>query len=112
MTIKMITGEEIIGDLDSDTEDYLILDNPMHVDYFYDPINGLGMKLSPYMPTIKHRLFTLSKKHVIFYSETDESTSEYYEKCSSVKPTYSEGPSILNEADYVDLSNIDKKKLN
>lgn len=111
MSIKLTTAEEIIGDLDSDTEEFLILDNPMIVDYFYDPVNGLGMKLTPYLPTIKHRLFTLSKKHVIFYSETEETTADYYKKCAKVTPKYSDMPSLLSE-DYVDLTPIEKKKLN
>lgn len=109
MTIKMITGEEIVADVDTDSEDYLIVDNPMHVDYFYDTA-GIGIKLVPYISTSKYKLFTLSKKHIIFYSQTEEVISEYYQRCCSEDP-HNEEFSLLNENDYTNSSKSDKKKL-
>lgn len=108
-TFKLSTGEEIIGELDTDTEFDLIVNEPMLVDYFYDPNQGLGMKLSPYVPTIKDRLFTLYKKHVILYSRTEDASRQYYLKCIERKTaSYFEDPSLLTEESTI----LDKKKLN
>ena len=81
VSIKLSTGEELIGALDTDSGDFLSIHEPYIVNYIMTAEYGQGMRLSPFMPCVKDRLFTLNTKYVIVKADVDNDSEEYYLKC-------------------------------
>ena len=91
ISIKLSTGEELIGALDTDDLDFLSIHEPYLINYINTPELGQVMRLSPFMPCVKDRLFTIFRKYVIVKADVDNDSEEYYIKCleqlSSAKDT-------------------------
>lgn len=100
ISVKLITNEELIGVLDSEDIGSINLHEPYVINYTFNSEYGQGMRLSPFMPCVKDRLFTLLMKHVILKSDVDDTSEEYYIRCL-------EQSTDLKSTDVVDLNNLD-----
>lgn len=73
VSIKLISGEEIIGRLDEDTSDFVKLDRPKSVTITKD---GLGMM--PFMFLSGSDTFTIKHSHVIVMVPAEKSAADQY----------------------------------
>lgn len=81
LVIKLISGEEIIGELESvpDTQFYNI-SNPMSIVDGYDEYGTITMKLRDAMLLSDETLITIPEKSVITYYPASEIMIKYYRK--------------------------------
>lgn len=100
ITVKLTTNEELIGVLESEDIGLINLHEPYVVNYVYSEDFGQGMRLSPFMPCVKDRLFTILSKYVMVKADVDDASEEYYIKCL-------EQSTKLKTKDIVDLGNLD-----
>lgn len=75
--LKLVNGEEILTELTRDGDEIRIK-NPLLIVMQRTPNGEVGMGFMPYMPYAENREFTLSKSHVIFLKEVDDSLRNQY----------------------------------
>lgn len=102
VSVKLITNEELIGVLDSEDIGSLNIHEPYLINYVYNSEYGQGMRLTPFMPCVKDRLFTLLSKHVILKADVDSTSEEYYLKCLEQSANLKD-----TDTDTVDLNYLD-----
>jgi hypothetical protein len=78
---KLISGEELIGAIDSeDTTEFYNIASPMTIVDGIDEYGGVIMKLRDGMMLSDESLMTIPKKSVITYYEASKVMNTYYQK--------------------------------
>lgn len=67
--VKIITGEELIGNIINDQFDEIVIDNPANIHMAPTQDSRMQLYLIPYAPYAEKDRFTLSKSHVIMQYE-------------------------------------------
>jgi hypothetical protein len=81
VSIKLITGEEILGRFDSVTDNELHIKKPCTL-----AMGNQGMGIVPWMMTTQPDITKLNKNTVIAYAPTDKEIAKaYVEATSSIK---------------------------
>jgi hypothetical protein len=87
VVLKLLTGENVVGRLNSILEDGFVLEYPMIINFSYDEEAARTRiyltSLNPF--STQRSLYTLNKKHVIFVSIIDDDVIDFYEKNVTVK---------------------------
>ena len=78
VSIKLITGEEILGVYKEETAEKLTLGKPATI-----AANGQGMGIIPWMMTTKAEKIELNKTTVIAIAQTDEQISKAYTEATT-----------------------------
>jgi hypothetical protein len=109
--LKLITGEVVMGIVESINDDYFNLEEPVNLSYDFDKNGNFGLKFIPFMSFCDQNVFTFNRKHVIMDLEPKEETIEFYNEFQLVRDIDDD----MDDTGVVDLSelfnNIDKKKL-
>lgn len=71
--LKLITGEEIITQIKSESDHDLVLEEPQR---FVVTEEGVGSM--PLVPISKDKKYTISKNHVILIAEPDDNVRNVY----------------------------------
>lgn len=77
---KLISGEELIAQVDSEDSEYLTVCNPVTLSYEYDSYGDYGLKFMNFMPYGSELVFTFARKHIITYIDPSEKILKYYTK--------------------------------
>jgi len=73
VSIKLITGEEIIGRLDEDKPDYIKLNRPKSVS-----ISQQGLGMMPFMFLAGADTFTIKHAHIIIMAPSAKDAADQY----------------------------------
>ena len=76
--IRLINGDEIIGDVISVSEKTITIDNPLHVEERVNDMGYAGIVLTKYIPFSQYKVCELQKQHVITTTELDPAVQKYY----------------------------------
>lgn len=76
--IRLINGEEIIGDIVNQTESTVVVDCPMIVDERTDSSGSTGIVLNKFVPFAKDNVCVFLKSHIICRSDLNEVVKRYY----------------------------------
>jgi hypothetical protein len=79
LSIKLVSGEELIGELES-KEDYINLLNPVQILQDYTSDGYSIVKFIPYMTWVENELFTFNHKYVIVACNPNEKLIKYYKQ--------------------------------
>lgn len=81
ISIRLIDGNIVVGQLDTSCDEYITLQFPVIIDVLYDEKTGeIGIKGSLYMPFTDESVFTFNRRHIIIESEVYKSFEQYYYK--------------------------------
>ena len=84
ISLRLIDGNTVIGQLDTTCEEYVTLNFPIAVDILYEDRTGeIGIKGSLYMAFSEESVFTFNRKHIILESNVYKSFEQYYYKFMS-----------------------------
>lgn len=75
--LRLINGEEIVGNIIGETEYSILLDNPLIVEEKSDEF-GSTLLLTKYIPFSKTKICELSKSHIITFNELHPELIRYY----------------------------------
>ncbi len=67
--LKLITGEELIGNIKSENADYVTIENPANIHMAPTQDSRMQLYLIPYAPYADKDVFTLKQQHVIMHYE-------------------------------------------
>ena len=76
--IRLINGDEIIGDVISVSEKTITIDNPLHVEERVNDMGYASIVLTKYIPFSQYKVCELQKQHVITTTELDPAIQKYY----------------------------------
>jgi len=79
LSIKLVSGEQLMGELESDDE-YINLINSVEVIQSYTMEVYSIIKLVPFMTWTENELFTFNRKYVIVTSVPTEKLIKYYKQ--------------------------------
>lgn len=106
--LKLITGEEIIGQTESEHNDeYINIENPVKVTHAVDAHGNHGISFISFMSYCEKSTFTLKPKDVILYLAPTENMVEYYKDYMSRRGDQSDD----DELDEVDMDSINSSSL-
>ena len=106
--LKLVTGEVVMGILESENDDYYNIEEPVNLSYDFDRNGNFGLKFVPFMSFCDQTVFTFNRKHVIMALEPKEETIEFYNEFQLVRDFDDEDA----DSGVVDLSGLfDRKKL-
>lgn len=75
--LRLVNGEELVGDIIGETDYSILLDNPLIVEEKVDDM-GSTLLLTKYIPFAKTKICELSKSHIITYNELHPELIRYY----------------------------------
>lgn len=105
--LKLVTGEVVMGLLESENEDYFNLEEPVNLSYDFDQDGNFGLKFVPFMSFCDQKVFTFNRRYIIMAIEPKDETVEFYNEFQLVRDS-EDG----DESGIVDLSGLfDKKTL-
>jgi len=78
VTLKLLTGEEVIAEYDSEDEHVVKVSKPSVV-----AANGEGMGLIPWVMSSMPKLISINKKTIIAYMPTDEAIAKKFTSLTS-----------------------------
>ncbi len=82
--LKLITGEEIIGKVLEDNEEYISLSNVRSIELVEND-DGLSVRLYPYMYSSQDAELDFEYEHIITYCLPDEELEKtYLEQCLNI----------------------------
>ena len=110
--LKLITGEAVMGLVESINDDYFNIEEPVNISYDFDKDGNFGLKFFPYMAWCDKTVFTFNRKFVIMDIEPKPETIEFYKEFQTVQ----HDDEMDDDSGDIDLSNLydksyDKKKL-
>jgi hypothetical protein len=110
--LKLVTGETVMGVVESVNDDYFNIEEPVNISYDYDEDGNFGLKFVPYMSWCDKTLFTFNRRFVIMDAEPKTETIEFYKEFQLVR--YEDEDD--DDSGVIDLSSLydkvyDKKKL-
>lgn len=77
--IKLVNGEEIVGDMTGKKQDHILLKNPMAIVYRYHPMASFPhIKLVKYMIFSKEEVLSFNKVDIINITNPRDSFVDYY----------------------------------
>jgi hypothetical protein len=77
--LKLNTGDEIIGETDSEHNDeYINIENPVKITHATDSRGNHGISFISFMSYCENSVFTFKQKDVILYLVPTDSMIEYY----------------------------------
>lgn len=77
--LKLVSGEELIGMIEGDHDEYFNLVEPVKINPGYDTEGNFGLRLFSFMSYCEENLFTFTKKDVMLYSSPTKEMIKYYE---------------------------------
>ena len=80
MAYKMISGEEIIGEVGDSSEEFIQLKNPASILMQDDGRGKIGMGLMPFAPYSKHNEVIMHVSAVAFTMEVDHKLENEYNR--------------------------------
>lgn len=98
--LRLINGEEIVGDIIAETDTIVILDNPLQVEERKEE-SGTVLVLSKYIPFAKNQICELAKSHIITFNELHPELIRYY--YNSLKLNESSEMKMIDEISRVNL---------
>ena len=78
--IKLVTGEELVGTIESEPDEYVNIENPIEVSFGFDAEGNYGIKLGMFMSYCEEKLFTFKARDIILYNKPGEKMIRYYEE--------------------------------
>ena len=78
VSIKLLTGEEILGRFDSVTDTELLIKKPCSL-----AMNGQGMGMIPWMLSAQPEVTKINRNTVIAYAPTDKEIARAYTEATS-----------------------------
>jgi len=80
LSIKLVSGEQLMGELEEPNDEFINLINPVEISQGYT-IEGYSLiKLAPFMTWTENELFTFNKKYIIVTSVPNEKLITYYKQ--------------------------------
>jgi hypothetical protein len=76
--IRLINGDEIIGDIINETEYTMVVDCPMIVEERTDKAGSTGIVLNKFVPFAKQNVCVFLKSHIICSSDLNDVVKRYY----------------------------------
>jgi hypothetical protein len=83
IALKLITGEDVLGELESQSETEFVIENPVGISVVRGQNGQPNVGFSPFplhAPQIKGATMSLAKKHVVYYYTPAEDFITNYEK--------------------------------
>ena len=77
--IRLVNGEDIIGELDNETDDTITIINAGSV-ALVPTQNGVGMSIYPFAPYAEESNFTFKKQHIVTTFEPGKDLRNNYSK--------------------------------
>lgn len=78
IALKLVTGEEIIGEVINWEDDFVTIEEAYSINYMPTPEGRYGMKFIPYAPYSDEKLFTFSFRNVIFHTTPSSEVVKHY----------------------------------
>jgi len=78
--LKLVTGEEILGEILSEEADRIAVKNPLLIMMQRTQNGEVGMGFLPYLPYSEDRQFTFKSDHVLVCKEVDSELKNQYNK--------------------------------
>lgn len=98
--LRLINGEEIVGDIIAETETTIVMDNPLQVEERREE-GGSSLVLTKYIPFSKTQICELAKSHIITFNELHPELIRYY--YNSLKFNHSSEMKMIDEIYRVNL---------
>ena len=113
--LKLINGEEIIGEIENTINEQYIIGNPLLIEITSDDSGMHGMILVNYCPFSDVNTISIDIKNVVASYKVNDSLQEYYEKSIVYCRKYHDlrfSTSIATAISYLDniLEKIDEPK--
>jgi len=110
--LKLVTGESIMGLVESINDHYFNIEEPVNISFDFDKDGNFGLKFVSYMSWCNKTVFTFNRKFVIMDVEPKPETIEFYKEFQTIE----NDDEMDDDSVVVDLSNLynkvyDKKKL-
>lgn len=80
ISLKLVTGQEIIGTVDSSCDEAFNLMEPVEIVHDYNEQGYSIVKFVPYMTWVDDELFTFNRKHVIISCNPNKKLIGYYDQ--------------------------------
>ena len=103
--LKLVSGEELIGMVDSESEDHFNITDPVKISPGYDTEGNFGIRLFSFMSYCEENLFTFTKKDVMMYSSPTKEMMKYYQDYLSRRSDFND-----DELD-IDMYEVQSKSL-
>ena len=78
VSLKLITGQELIGLVDSSCEESISIVNPVEIVHDFDESGYSLVKFVSFMTWVENELFTFNHKHVIMSCNPTKKLIDYY----------------------------------
>jgi len=75
--LKLVTGENIIADVDQNDEEFLILYQPLEL-HVKNAYQGASVNLSKWIPFTSEEEFVLPSKHILLITTPSKDILDYY----------------------------------
>ena len=79
--MKLISGEDVIGEVESESEREVVLENPVSIVYLQKPGNEPGLDFAPfpmYAATKKGMTVFINRRNIVYTYEPAENFSSSY----------------------------------
>lgn len=76
--IKLVTGEEIMGEVESETSTHITLENPVQVALQPTRTGEMGLSFLPFMPYLGKVKYDIPLDKTILVKEVDEQMKNQY----------------------------------
>lgn len=83
--VKLINGEEIIGDVEGDFSEFYNIFEPFNITYVDEEKYGVGVKLDYILAFSQNNCVTIKNNSVIYSYMPSSSLQDYYEKLIEYK---------------------------
>lgn len=78
VSLKLVSGQEIIGAVDSSSDESFNLTEPVEIVHDYNEQGYSIVKFIPFMTWVDDELFTFNRKHVIIGCNPTKKLIDYY----------------------------------
>lgn len=78
VAMKLVTGEEVIGEVINWEENFVMIEEPYSINYMPTAEGKYGIKFIPFAPYSDEKLFTFGFRNVIFTTTPSEEVVKHY----------------------------------
>ena len=105
--VKLINGEEIIGDVEGDFSEFYNIFEPFNITYVDEEKYGVGVKLDYILAFSQNNCVTIKNNSVLYSYIPSKNMTEYYKKLVEYKNEQS--PEEMIEKTIKDMEDMDRQ---
>ena len=104
--LKLVTGEVIMGLVESVNDEFFNLEEPVNLSYDYDVNGNFSLKFVPYMGFCDQQVFTFNKKYVMMYLNPKQEVVGFYNEFNMSRKLEDDISDLFDISEYLDKSKL------